>query len=303
MSQVQQMKQELINRPDNTSKHDLDEKWDLIIKPKASLLNLNLAELYRYRDLMWLFVRRDFVAQYKQTILGPVWHFIQPILTTLMFLLIFSRIAGIPTDGIHPVLFYMSGIILWNYFSLSLTSTSNTFVANAHIFGKVYFPRIVMPFSFIVSNLIRFGIQLMLLSLAIGWFYFQGYPFTFQLKLLMIPPLLLLMAGIALGAGIIISSLTTKYRDFTVLLAFLVQLAMYITPIAYPMSFLQDKAYGWIIRINPLSPIVEAFRYALFGRGMFAALDLVYSGIWMAFLLLVGLVLFNKVEKSFMDTV
>lgn len=285
------------------AKVEVEEKWDLEIKPKAKLFDLNFREVYRYRDLMWLFVRRDFVAQYKQTILGPIWHLIQPMLTTIVFLLVFSRIARIPTDGVHPILFYMSGITLWNYFSVCLTNTSNTFVSNAPIFGKVYFPRIIMPLSVIVSNLIRFGIQFLLLTFAIGWFHFHGYSFVFSVGLFMIPFLLLMLASLALGIGIIVSSLTTKYRDFSVLLTFAVQLAMYATPIAYPMSFLKDKSYAWIINLNPLSPLVEAFRYALFGKGMFTVTDMFYSGAWILFVLTVGLVLFNKVEKSFMDTV
>lgn len=279
------------------------EQWDLEIKPKPKLFDLSLGEVWRYRDLLWLFVRRDFVAQYKQTVLGPVWHLIQPILTVLMFLLIFGRIARIPTDGIHPVLFYMSGITLWNYFSISLTSTSNTFLANASIFGKVYFPRLIMPLSIVMSNLIRFGIQFLLLVCMIIWFHVSGTPFELSFALLYIPFLIVLMAGIGLGLGIIISSLTTKYRDFSVLLAFAVQLAMYATPIVYPMSYLQDKGYAWLIRLNPLSPLVEAFRYALFGRGMFTVADILYSTCFMAVTLFAGLLLFNKVEKTFMDTV
>lgn len=279
------------------------ELWDLEIKPKPKLFDLNLGEVWRYRDLLWLFVRRDFVAQYKQTILGPVWHLIQPILTTLIFLLIFGRIARIPTDGIHPVLFYMSGITLWNYFSISLTSTSNTFLANAAIFGKVYFPRLIMPLSIVISNLIRFGIQFLLLICMIFWFHFSGSAFQLSFAVLYIPFLILLMAGIGLGLGIIISSLTTKYRDFSVLLAFAVQLAMYATPVVYPMSYLQDKGYARIIRLNPLSSIVEAFRYALFGKGMFTVAEIFYSTGFMAVILFAGLLLFNKVEKTFMDTV
>lgn len=279
------------------------EQWDLEIKPNPRIFDFNFLEIWSYRDLLTLFVKRDFIAQYKQTILGPVWHIIQPILTTIMFLLLFGRIARLPTDGIHPIVFYMSGITLWNYFSLCLTSTSNTFVLNASIFGKVYFPRIIMPLAAVISNLIRFGIQFLLLGSAILWYHFHGYPFTLSVNLLMIPALLVMMAGIALGTGIIISSLTTKYRDFSVLLTFVVQLGMYATPIAYPMSFLQDKSYIWIIQLNPLAPVVEAFRYSLFGAGMFSGQDILYSGIFMCVVLFVGIVLFNKVEKSFMDTV
>ena len=279
------------------------EQWDLEIKPKPKLFDLNLPEVWRYRDLLWLFVRRDFVAQYKQTILGPVWHLIQPILTTFIFLLIFGRIARIPTDGIHPVLFYMSGITLWNYFSISLTSTSNTFLANASIFGKVYFPRLIMPLSIVISNLVRFGIQFLLLVCMIFWFHYSGTAFKLSFAILYIPFLILLMAGIGLGLGIIISSLTTKYRDFSVLLTFAIQLAMYATPIVYPMSYLQNKGYAWLIMLNPLSSLVEGFRFALFGKGTFTVADIIYSTCFMAVTLFVGLLLFNKVEKTFMDTV
>lgn len=280
-----------------------EEYWDLKITPQKNWFDINFREIWRYRNLMWLFVRRDFVAQYKQTILGPLWHLIQPVLTTIIFLMVFGRIARIPTDGINPILFYMSGITLWNYFSISLTNTSNTFLANASIFGKVYFPRLIMPLSIVLSNLIRFGIQFLLLAGMIAWYHFNGAPFQLSANLFLIPFLLLMMAGIGLGLGIIISSLTTKYRDFSVLLAFGVQLAMYATPIAYPMSYLHDKAYAWIIRLNPLSPIVEAFRYALFGKGTFTVTDILYSTCFMAGVLLIGLLLFNKVEKTFMDTV
>src|SRR5688572_26742049 len=222
------------------------EDWDLEIKPKAKLLDLNFSEIWRYRDLMFLFVKRDFIAQYKQTILGPVWHFIQPILTTVMFLMLFTRVARLPTDGIPPVLFYMSGITIWNYFSVCLTATSRTFTSNANIFGKVYFPRIIMPVSVVISNLIRFGIQFLLVVIAIVYYSFDGYTVHFSIYWLAIPFLLFLMSVICLGLGIIVSSLTTKYRDFSVLLTFSVQLLMYGTPIAYPLSFIESQGLGWI---------------------------------------------------------
>ena len=282
---------------------DQQEKWDLEIKPKTRLLDFNFREVWRYRDLLILFVRRDFVSQYKQTILGPVWHFIQPILTTIMFMFIFGRIARIPTDGIPPVLFYISGITLWNYFSICLNSTASTFISNAAIFGKVYFPRIIMPLTTIVSNLIRFGIQLLLLFVAMIWFYFHGEEISISSSFLFIPVLLVLMAGIGLGLGIMVSSITTKYRDFAVLMSFAVQLGMYATPIVYPASYLKNTGYEWIIRINPLTPIVEAFRFALFQRGTFNELDLLYSTGFMLVVVFIGLVMFNKVEKTFIDTI
>jgi lipopolysaccharide transport system permease protein len=280
-----------------------DHEWDLEIRPKPHLLNLNLKEVWRYRDLLVLFVRRDFVAQYKQTILGPVWHFIQPILTTIIYLFIFGRVAKLPTDGIHPVLFFISGISLWNYFSVCLNTTSFAFHSNAAIFGKVYFPRIIMPLTVIISNLIRFGIQMLLIFSAMTWYYFHGEPVRITIAILYIPVILVLMAGIALGLGIIVSSVTTKYKDLNVLMSFAVQLGMFATPIVYPLSFLNDSGYSWLIRLNPLTPLVEAFRYALFQRGTFTATDLLYSAGFMIVVLLTGLIMFNKVEKTFMDTV
>ncbi|MEO6231181.1 MAG: ABC transporter permease [Ferruginibacter sp.] len=279
------------------------EHWDLVLEPKGSLFNLNLKEVWRYRDLLWLFVKRDFAAQYKQTILGPLWHFIQPIFTTIVFLMVFGKIANIPTDGIEPVLFYMSGISIWNYFSACLTATSNTFVANAGIFGKVYFPRLIIPLSTVMSNMVKFGIQFSLLLVAMAWFGFKNHHFHFGVSWLFIPLLVLMMSGLGLGLGIIISSLTTKYRDFTVLIGFAVQLLMYATPVAYPLSFLKDKSfYAWIAW-NPLTPIVEAFRFALFGVGTVDLTGLLYSAGVIAVCLFAGVLIFSKVERSFMDTV
>jgi lipopolysaccharide transport system permease protein len=279
------------------------QDWDLEIKPNDKLFNLHLKDVWNYRDLMWLFVRRDFVAQYKQTVLGPVWHFIQPVLTTAMFLLVFGKIAKIPTDGIAAVAFYMSGITMWNYFSGALTNTSNTFVTNASIFGKVYFPRLVLPLSVVISNIVKLGIQLLLLTLVIAYYHFNGYPFQFRAELLLLPLLVLQLAALGLGLGIIISSVTTKYRDFSVLLGFAIQLFMYITPVVYPLSFLEGKSYKWIILVNPLTPIIETFRLALFGVGTVDLPTFIYSIAFTLITLFIGIVLFNKVEKTFMDTV
>lgn len=280
-----------------------NEDWDLVIKPRQRLFDINFSEVWRYRDLLMLFVRRDFVAMYKQTVLGPLWHLIQPILTTVMFLLVFGRIAKIPTDGIPPIMFYMSGITLWNYFSVCLTSTSNSFIANAGIFGKVYFPRIITPLSLVISNMIRLGIQFLLLLGVIIWYHFNGYPIVLTANMIWIPGLVMLMAGIALGLGIIISSLTTKYRDLAVLLTFAVQLLMYATPVAYPMSYLRDTKFAWVINLNPLTPLMEAFRYSLFDRGTFTSSGMAYSFIFMVVVLATGFAVFSKVEKSFADTV
>jgi lipopolysaccharide transport system permease protein len=280
------------------------EVWELVIKPTNSIFDLNLKEIWRYRDLLFLFVKRDFTAQYKQTILGPFWNLIQPILMTLMFLLVFGKIANIPTDGIKPsVIFYMSGITIWNYFSVCLTSTSTTFVTNASIFGKVYFPRLVMPLSIVLSNLIRFGIQFGLLLVIMIYCHFEGYPMHLQWSWLLVIPVLILMAGLGLGLGIIISSLTTKYRDLTVLMTFAIQLYMYATPIAYPLSYLAHSRYRTLIELNPLTPVVELFRYSLYGAGTFTIGSILYSTIFVITSLFVGLLIFTRVERTFMDTV
>ncbi|WP_205508553.1 ABC transporter permease [Longitalea arenae] len=286
-----------------TASNTPPEHFDIVLQPQTSFFKLNLAEVWRYRDLMWLFVRRDFVAQYKQTILGPVWHVIQPLLTTLMFLFLFGKVANIPTDGIEPVLFYMSGITIWNYFSACLTNTSNTFISNAAIFGKVYFPRLVIPLSVVISNIVRFGIQFGLLLVFMIVYAFKGVPIHFNLYWLCIPILVFVMAGIGLGLGIIISSLTTKYRDLSFLLTFAVQLGMYITPVAYPLSYLEKTKYKWLIDINPLTSITEAFRFCLFGKGTIEMQGVLYSLVFMVLVIGVGTLVFNRVEKNFMDTV
>lgn len=283
--------------------NDQREHWDIVLEPRNSLFKLDLKEVWRYRDLLWLFVRRDFVAQYKQTILGPLWHVIQPLLTTIIFLFLFRGVAKIGTDGIEPTLFYMSGITIWNYFATCLTSTSATFISNAHIFGKVYFPRLVLPLSIVISNIIRFGIQFGLLLIFMIWFAFHDVPVHMTFAWLYIPLLIVMMAGIGLGLGIIISSLTTKYRDLSLLLTFAVQLAMYATPVAYPLSFIAGTKYKWLISINPLTSIVEGFRYCLFGKGSVTTAGLTYSLIFMVCVVFFGALIFNKVEKDFMDTV
>ncbi|HMJ67941.1 MAG TPA: ABC transporter permease [Cyclobacteriaceae bacterium] len=279
-----------------------NENWDLEITPKKSLLDINLAELWNYRFLIGLFVRRDFVAQYKQTILGPVWHVLQPIFTTAIFLLVFGRIAGIPTDGVPPVLFYVTGITMWNYFATTVVNTSSTFVTNASIFGKVYFPRLVIPLSITISGLIKLGVQFLLVVAAMIWYHFKGFPIQPSAAWLLLPVFIVIMAGIGLGVGIIISSLTTKYRDMSILLSFVVQLGMYATPIAYPYSFLENRSYAWLIGWNPLTSLVEAFRHALFNQPI-ATDGLLYSVMFMIIVMISGVIIFNNVERSFMDTV
>ena len=280
----------------------MQENWSLIIKPKRNLFDIKLKELWKYRDLVVLFVRRNFVARYKQTILGPLWFLIQPLLTTLMFTVIFGNIAGIPTDGLPKMLFYMTGITAWNYFSSSLRATSNTFVANAGIFGKVYFPRLSIPISVIISGLIQFLIQFLFLLAFMVYFGIRGANFMPNIYVLLIPVLVIIMAGMGLGFGIIISSLTTKYRDMTNLVGFGIQLWMYATPIIYPLSEIPEK-YKIFILANPVTPIIETFRFALLGKGEFDPLYLLYSFGFTLVVLVVGILLFNKIEQSFMDTV
>jgi lipopolysaccharide transport system permease protein len=281
-----------------------EDNWTEIIRPQSSLFNLNLQEVWRYRDLLMLFVKRDIASQYRQTILGPLWHIIQPIFTTIMFLILFNKIAGISTDALPPTLFYMSSIAIWNYFSSCLSNTSNTFVANAGIFGKVYFPRLVLPLSSIISNMVKFGIQFGILLVMMAYYAFAGiYTPQFGWHTLLLPVIIVLMGAIGLGTGIIISSLTTKYRDLTILIGFGVGLFMYVTPVAYPLSYLEQSKYKQFIEWNPLTPLIEGFRYAVFGTGTFSTGFFLYS-IACAFLLLLwGIMIFNKVERSFMDTV
>jgi lipopolysaccharide transport system permease protein len=279
------------------------EEWDLIIQPKTGWLDLHLADLWRYRDLTRMFVWRDFVAQYKQTILGPLWHIIQPLFTTLIFTVIFGKMAKLSTDDLPPLLFYLAGVTCWSYFADCVTRTSATFISNAGLFGKVYFPRLSVPVSLVISGMIKFAIQFALF-LAFLIFYWAGgahvHPTT---AIALTPLLLLLMAGLSLGAGIIVSALTTRYRDLQQLVAFGVQLMMFATPVVYPLSMIGGGNFRWLILANPMTPIVEAFRYAYLGSGTFTAGDLFYSAGFTAVVLFLGIVLFNHAERTFMDTV
>lgn len=278
------------------------EEWGEVIEPRSRLLDLRLREVWNYRDLLMLFVKRDFVATYKQTILGPIWFFLQPILTTLTFLLIFGRIAGLSTDGTPMLLFYMSGITFWNYFAECLNRTATVFKDNEAVFGKVYFPRLVMPLAIVLSNFVKLGIQFSLFLFF--WIFFittttRVHP---NLAIMLTPLLVLIMGGLGLGFGMIISSLTTRYRDLVFLLAFGVQLLMYATPVIYPLSFINEK-YRWLIMANPMSSVIETFRYGFLGKGYFSWMALGYSGLFTLFILAIGSVVFNKIEKSFMDTI
>lgn len=279
-----------------------EEDWDLVIKGKTTLFDLNFADLWRYRDLLVLFVRRDFVSFYKQTILGPLWFFIQPIFTTLVFTFIFGNLAKMDADGLPHFLFYLSGVTAWNYFSDCLIKTSTVFKDNANIFGKVYFPRLIMPLSIVVSNLVRFGVQMALLLGAMVYFYGQ---YETTVAVLIFPFLVLLMALLGLGLGLIITAMTTKYRDLAFLVTFGVQLMMYGTTVIYPLSEARTKfpEMAWLIECNPMTGIIEAFRYCLLGRGEFTLASLSYATLVTLVILTLGLLVFNKTEKNFVDTI
>lgn len=280
-----------------------ETEWTEIISPKRSFFDINLGEIWRYRDLVALFVRRDFVAIYKQTILGPLWLIIQPVLTTLIFFIVFTKVARLSTDGIPPILFYLSGVTLWTYFADCFSKTSNVFIANAAIFGKVYFPRLTTPLSIVISNLLKLVIQLALFFGLFTVYYLNGkLQLHFQWTIVLIPFLVFLMALLGLGLGIIFSSLTTKYRDLTFLLQFSVQLLMYATPVIYPLSSTGGHLRQ-VLMLNPLTGIIETFRYSLFGQGVFDPMLLFYCVAFTIVVLFVGIVIFNQVEKSFMDTV
>ena len=281
------------------------EDWDLIIKESTSLFDVNFQDIWRYRDLLFMFVKRDFVSFYKQTILGPLWFFIQPIFTTIVFTFVFGNLAGISTDGLPQQLFYLTGITSWNYFSDCLTKTSTVFKDNANIFGKVYFPRLIMPLSIVVSNLVRFGVQLLLLIIMM--FYFAIFPaigtsFHITYAIAFFPILVLLMALLGLGLGLIITAVTTKYKDLTFLITFGVSLLMYGTTVIYPLSAAPEK-YKRIIELNPMTGIIEAFRFAFLGKGEFSLWSLGYSAIITVIVLFLGILIFNKTEKNFVDTI
>lgn len=279
------------------------DNWTEVIKPKTTLFDLRLNELWRYRDLVVMFVRRDFVSNYKQTILGPLWFFIQPLITTIMFVFVFGKIAGFAPAGIPMLAFYMAGVTVWNFFSENLNRTSTVFRDNAGIFGKVYFPRLTMPLAIVISSLVRFAIQFSLFLMIWGYYIVAEdsiHPHWWAIALT--PVLLLIMALLALGIGMIITAMTTKYRDLVFLMGFAVQLLMYATPVIYPLEKLPSK-YGSIIKANPMSPILETFRYAFLGSGQFSWAYLGYSVSITVAILFVGVVVFNKVEKNFADTV
>lgn len=292
------------NQIDKKSSSDTQTKdWDLIIKPHSSLLDIPWADIWRYRDLIVMFVKRDVITVYKQTILGPIWYVVQPILTTAIYILVFGNIAGISTDGMPKTLFYLSGIVIWNYFAESFNQTANTFKENANIFGKVYFPRLITPIAKVASALIKFFIQFAFLLVVYFYFILSGTEaIQPNMNIFLIPLYVIMMAGLGLGFGIVFTSWTTKYRDLIFLLTFAVQLLMYATPVIYPVSTIPEK-YKALILANPMTSIVEGFKYALLGTGNFSWMNLGYSFSFMIILLFAGIIIFNKTEKSFIDTV
>ncbi|WZL88434.1 ABC transporter permease [Salinimicrobium sp. 3283s] len=282
-----------------------DEEWLYEITPDRKLLDLKLQEVWRYRDLLFLFVKRDIVTVYKQTILGPLWYFIQPLFTAVIFTLVFNNIANIPTGNVPPFLFNLTGITAWNYFNQSLTQTSNTFTANAGIFGKVYFPRVIMPLKTVISGLFKFGIQLIILIIFYFYFFYQGFELNPNFNLLLFPVYVMMMALLGLGAGMIISAFTTKYRDLTVLVGFATSLLMYISAVPFPLREVSEKVpqLAWLIKYNPMAQIIEGFRYMVLDTGIFSWRAFFYTLGFSVILFLLGLIIFNRTEKNFIDTV
>jgi len=281
----------------------MEKEWTMIIRPQEKLWKVNLKEIWDYRDLIELFVRRNIVTVYKQTVLGMAWYLIQPVLTVIMNMVVFGGIAQMSTDGLPQALFYLAGNVCWFYFSDCLTQTSGTFLANQGMFGKVYFPRMVVPISTIISNLLRFGVQLGLFVAVYIYFIIVGTNICPTWAILLLPVLILMMAGLGMGFGILVSSFTTKYRDLAILFTFVVSLWMYATPIVYPISMVTNETLRTIIMLNPMTSIIEAFKYATLGQGYFSWGALGYSFAFMCILLALGTVIFNKVQRSFMDTV
>ncbi|MEZ5031440.1 MAG: ABC transporter permease [Saprospiraceae bacterium] len=279
-----------------------EDSWDIVITPRKHLLQLDLREVWRYRDLLVLFVRRNIVAEYKQTILGPLWYVIQPLLTTIMFTIIFGNLAGISTDGVPPMLFYLAGITNWNYFAECLNKTATTFKDNQNLFGKVWFPRLVVPLSVVITSILKYLIQLLLFLGFYGYFLVRGAPIQANAMALLFPVLLLILAGLGLGFGLVFTSLTTKYRDLVFLLTFGVQLAMYATPVIYPLSEVPAD-YHWLAVLNPMTAVIETFKYGFLGHGTFSWVNLGYSLGFMVGLLFISIAVFNRTEKNFMDTV
>jgi lipopolysaccharide transport system permease protein len=280
-------------------------EWLFEITPKNKLLTLNLKEVWQYRDLLMLFVKRDVITVYKQTILGPLWYLIQPLFTSVIFTLIFNNVANISTGSVPPFLFNLAGITIWNYFKSCFSATSNTFNANAGIFGKVYFPRIIMPISVVISNLVRFGIQFLIFAAFYVYYYLNGAEISLNKYTILFPVMVLIMGMLGLGLGMIISSMVTKYRDLKILVDFGMQLVMYVSAVMYPMAYFAEKLpkYVWIVEYNPLAVVTESVRFILLNTGTFNLGMLFYALIITVITLFLGIIIFNKAEKSFIDTV
>ena len=280
-----------------------DEHWDIEITPKDKLLAIDWKEIWRYRDMFILFVDRNFRTAYKQTILGPLWFIITPVLSVIVYATVFGGIANIPTDGIPPILFYLLGISVWGYFSSCVSATSNSFVSNADIFGKVYFPRIIMPLVAVTTNMLSLAIQLVIFAAFYIYYAATGTELTIHWQIVLFPVLIVLLALMAVGFGMIFSSMTTKYRDLQIMLAKIISLWVYIPPVIYPLSMVTNPKLHLAMSLNPVTPVMEAIKYSLLGQGQFSWLWLAYSAVFTFVLLVIGLMLFNKVQKSFMDTV
>ena len=281
----------------------MQQKWLFVIRPKTKLIDLNLKEVWQYRDLLMLFVKRDVITLYKQTILGPLWYFIQPLFTSVIFTLVFNKVAGIVTGGIPSFLFNLAGITIWNYFKECLIATSDTFKKNEQIFGKVYFPRIIMPMSIVVSNLLKFGIQMLIFIVFYIYYLANGWDLQPSKFILLFPFLILFMAMLGLGLGMLISSMVTKYRDLTFLVTFGVQLLMYISLVVLPLSLFQEKGFEWVVTYNPIAHMIEFGRFLLLGEGSVSQFGVVYTILASVAVLLLGIIVFNKTEKTFIDTV
>lgn len=292
----------MMRQESKNSKSSTTEEWDLVISPHKKWYDLQLTDVWSYRDLITMFVRRDFVSRYKQTILGPLWFLLQPLMTSLVFQVVFGNIAQLPTDGLPQLLFYMSGTVMWSYFSSCLNGTSQTFIGNAHLLGKVYFPRLVIPISIVISNLINFSIQLVFFLILAGIYLIRGAEIRFTAWAFTLPLLVFLMAGLGLGLGIIVSSLTTKYRDLQNLVSFGVNLLMYLTPVIYPVSSIPQR-WRFLADWNPVTPLIETFRMGFLGAGDTSWLRLGYSALCTVVILFIGIIIFNRVEKTFIDTV
>lgn len=297
------MKIQKIPKIQKQSMQNQNKQWDLTITPKDRLLTVDWKEIWRYRDMFLLFVARNFRTAYKQTILGPLWFIITPVLSVIVYVTVFGGIANIPTDGVPPMLFYLLGIAVWGYFASCVSATSNSFVSNADIFGKVYFPRIIMPLVAVTTNLLSFAIQLAIFAVLYIYYVATGTELVIHWQIVLFPLFVAMLAFMAVGFGMIFSSMTTKYRDLQIMLAKIISLWVYITPVIYPLSMVSNEKLNLAMSLNPVTPVMEAIKYSLLGQGQFSWLWLGYSALFTLILLIIGLMLFNKVQKSFMDTV